>query len=92
MSSEVHLRAREAADTDLRVEVVGQTVQELALDGVLLREKSQVVAQLVVGGDDGALSVLVKLRTTRASENLHHVEDAQIHQRAAFGVVNLSSL
>jgi len=79
-------------DTHLGVEVVGQAVQELTLDGVLLGEQRQVVAQLVVGGDDGALAVLVELGATGAPENLHDVQDAQIHQGAALGVVDLSAL
>lgn len=79
-------------ETDLSVEVVGQAVQELALDGVLLGEQGQVVAQFVMGGDDGALAVLVKLGTTCAPENLHDVQDAQIHQGTTLGVVDLSTL
>lgn len=79
-------------ETDLSVEVVGQAVQELALDGVLLGEQGQVVAQFVMGGDDGALAILVKLGTTCAPENLHDVQDAQIHQGTTLGVVDLSTL
>lgn len=79
-------------ETDLSVEVVSQAVQKLALDGVLLGEQSQVVTQFVVGGDDGALAVLVELRTTRTSKNLHDVKDAQIHQSTSLCIVDLSSL
>lgn len=50
------------------------------------------MAQFVVGGDDGALAILVKLGTTCTAEDLHDVQDAQIHQGAALGVVNLSAL
>lgn len=79
-------------ETDLGVEVVGQAVQELALDGVLLGEQGQVVAQLVVGGDDGALPVLVELGATGAPKDLHDVQDAQVHQGPALGIVDLSAL
>lgn len=79
-------------ETDLSVQVVGQAVQELTLNGVLLGEQGQVVAQFVMGGDDGALTVLVKLGTTRAPKNLHDVQDAQIHQCTALGIVDLSAL
>lgn len=79
-------------DTDLSIEVVGQAVLELTLDGVLLSEQGQVMAQFLMGGDDGALSVLIKLGTTRASENLHDVQNAQIHQCTALCIIDLSTL
>lgn len=50
------------------------------------------MAQLVVGGDDGSLTILIKLRTTCSSKNLHDVQDAQIHHGAALGIVNLGTL
>lgn len=80
------------SDSDLGVEVVGQAAQELALDGVLLREQREVVAQLVVAGDDGALAVLVELWAAGAAKDLHHIQDAQVHQGAALGVIDLSAL
>lgn len=79
-------------DTDLSIEVVGQAAQELALNRVLLGEQGQVVAQFVMGGDDGPLATLVKLRTARTAKNLHDIQDAQIHQGAALGIVDLSAL
>lgn len=79
-------------ETDLSVEVVSQAAKELALDWVLLGEQGQVVAQFVMGGDDGALAMLVKLGTTRTPENLHDVQDAQIHQGSALGIIDLSTL
>ena len=78
--------------TDLCIEVVGQVVEELALDGVLLGEQGEVVAQLVVGGDDGSLAVLVELRPAGTAEDLHDVQDAQVHQGAPLGVVDLGAL
>lgn len=72
-------KTKNKLDTDLGVEVVCQAAQELALDGVLLGEQGQVVAQFVMGGDDGALAVLVKLRAACTSKNLHDVQDAQVH-------------
>ena len=50
------------------------------------------MTQLIMGSDDGALAVLVKLRTTGTAENLHDIQDTQIHQGTALGVVDLSSL
>lgn len=79
-------------ETNLSIEVVGQAVQELTLDGVLLGEQGQVVAQFVMGGDDGAFTILVKLGTTCTPENLHDIQDAQIHQGTALGIVDLSTL
>ena len=76
----------------LCIEVVCQAVEELALDGVLLREQREVMAQLVVRGDDGALAVLVELGPPGTPEDLHHVQDPQVHQGAPLGVVNLSAL
>lgn len=79
-------------ETDLSVEVVGQAVQELTLNGVLLGEQGQVMTQLVVGGNDGALAVLVELGATCTPENLHDVQDAQINHGAALGIVDLCAL
>jgi hypothetical protein len=50
------------------------------------------VGELVVGGDDDAVAGGVKLGATGAAKDLHHVEDAQVDERAVFGVVYLSSL
>ncbi len=63
-------------ETNLSVQVVSKAVQELTLNGVLLGEKCQVVAEFVMGGDDGAFTVLVKLGTTCPPENLHDIQDA----------------
>lgn len=79
-------------ETDLRVEVVGQAVLELTLDGVLLSEQGQVMAQFFMGGDDGALSIFIKLGTTCTSENLHDIQNAQIHQGTALCIIDLSPL
>ena len=78
--------------TCLCIEVVGQALEELALDGVLLGEQGEVVAQLLVCGDDGSLAVLVELWTPGPPEDLHHVQDAQVHQGASLGIVDLSAL
>lgn len=50
------------------------------------------MAQLVMAGDDGALAILVKLRTACTAKDLHDVQDAQVHQGAALGVVDLRPL
>lgn len=78
--------------THLSVEVVWQAAEELALDGVLLCEQGQVVAEFVVGGDDGAFAVLVKLGAASAAEDLHDIQDAEIHQGASLGIIDLSAL
>lgn len=62
-------------ETDLSVEVVSETSQELTLDRVLLGEQGQVVAQFVMGGDYGAFTILVKLGTTCTPKNLHDIQD-----------------
>lgn len=76
----------------LSIEVVSEALQELTLDGVLLGQERQVMAQLVMSRDDGSLTVLIELRPPSPTENLHDVQDAQIHQRAALGIVNISAL
>lgn len=63
----------------LSVEVVGETLLELALDGVLLSQECQVIAQLIMGCDDGSFTVFIKLWPPSSTEDLHHVQDAQIH-------------
>lgn len=78
--------------TDLSIEVICQAAQELTLYGVLLGEQGQVMTQLVVGGDDGALAVLVELGTTCASKDLHDVQDAQIHQGTTLSIIDLCAL
>lgn len=50
------------------------------------------MTQFIMGGNDGALTVLVKLGTTCTPENLHNIQDAQIHQGTALGIVDLSTL
>ena len=54
--------------------MVGEHLDELRLDGKLVREQLQVVGQPLVLGDDDALAVHVELRPARTSEDLHHVE------------------
>ncbi len=76
----------------LCVEVVGETLQELALDGVLLSQERQVMAQLFMGRDDGSFTVLIKLWPSSATEDLHDVQDAQIHQCTTLGIVDISAL
>lgn len=84
--------SKQGCETHLSIEVVGQAAEELALDGVLLCQQGQVVAELVVGGDDGAFAVLVELGAAGTAKDLHDVQDAEIHQGASLGVVDLSSL
>ena len=63
-------------NSHLCIEVVSQTLNELTLNGILSGHQTQVVRQLIVGGDDEPLSVVVVLRTTRTPKDLHHVQDA----------------
>lgn len=76
----------------LSIEVISQAGMELTLYGVLLREQGEVVAQLVMWRDDGALSVFIKLRTASTAKNLHHIQDAQVHQCAPLRIIDLSTL
>jgi len=68
------------AEDDLGVEVVGQLLDELGLDGKLVRQQVQVLVQLVVLADQNGVAALVgaaaELRPTGATENLHDVEHA----------------
>jgi hypothetical protein len=50
---------------------------------------TQVVGQLVVGGDDDAAAAGVELGPPRAAEDLLDVQNAQVGKRAALGVVDL---
>lgn len=76
----------------LSVEVVSETLLELALDGVLLSQERQVMAQLVMARDDGSFTVLIKLWPSSATKDLHHVQDAQVHQRTTLGIIDISAL
>lgn len=50
------------------------------------------MAEFVVGGDDGAFAVLVKLGAAGAAEDLHDIQDAEIHQGSPLSVIDLSTL
>ena len=76
----------------LSVKIIGQQVGEAALDGVLVGQQRQVVGQLVLGRDDGAVAGLVELRSAGAPENLHHVQNAQVDERAVLGIVDIRAL
>lgn len=62
----------------LSIEVVSEALLELTLYGILLGQERQVMAQLVMGRDDGSLAVLIELRPPSPTEDLHDVQDAQI--------------
>lgn len=76
----------------LCIEVVSETAQELALNWVLLSEQGQVVAQFVMGGDNGALAIFVKLGAAGTPKNLHNIQDSQIYQGATLRIIDLSTL
>lgn len=59
---------------------------------MLTGEQWQVVGQLLMGCDDGAMSKLVILGPTRAAKDLHNIQDAQVHKWTLFGIVDLCSL
>ena len=50
------------------------------------------MGQLVVGSDDGTMTILVKLRTTSATKYLHYIQDTQIHKRTLLGIINIGAL
>ncbi len=78
--------------THLSVQVVGEVLDELTLDRILSGEQRQVVSQLVVQCDDGAVPERVVLRTPRAPKNLHHVQNAQVHHCSFLRIINVCSL
>lgn len=75
------------AQHQLGVQVVDQLPGEGALDRGLVLHQRQVAAQLVVGRDDERLPPRVELRPARAAEDLHHVEDADLHEGPLLRVV-----
>mmetsp|Transcript_81372 Transcript_81372/g.244012 ORF Transcript_81372/g.244012 Transcript_81372/m.244012 type:complete len:945 (-) Transcript_81372:82-2916(-) len=83
---------RDRPERDLGVEVVAKHRHKLRLDRQLLREHRQVVRQLRMRREDDALARRVKLRPPRAPKDLHHVEHAQVDERALLGVVQLRAL
>ena len=58
----------------------------------LVGEEGEVVGELVVRRDDGAVAGLVELRSAGATEDLEDVEDADVNEGAALGVVDLGAL
>ena len=58
----------------------------------LVGEEREVVCELVVRGDDGAVARLVELRAAGAPEDLEDVEDADVDEGAALRVVDLGPL
>ena len=57
----------------LSIEVIIETGHQLTLYGLLASEEGEIVSKLVVGGDDGALSVLVELRPSSSPKDLQHI-------------------
>ena len=86
------VRRRHRGPAHLCVEIVDETVLELRLDGVLLCEEGEVVGQLVVSRQDGAVTERVVLRPTRSTKDLHDVKDAEVDKRTLLGVVDLRAL
>ena len=58
----------------------------------LVGEEGEVVRELVVRGDDGAVARPVELGAAGAAEDLEDVEDADVDEGAALGVVDLGAL
>ena len=74
------------------IEVICETGQELALDGVLSGHERQIVRETVVGGDYNPLPLVVVLGSSGTTKDLEHVKNSQIDKRAFLSVINLSSL
>lgn len=83
---------KEHLKTNLSIEVVSQAVKKLTFNGILLSKQGQVMAELFMGGNDGAFAILVKLWPSCTTKDLHHVQDAEIHQGTTLGIVNLCPL
>lgn len=77
---------------NLRVEVVGEARDKLALNRRLSRHNGQIVSELVVRGDERGLAERVVLRSTRAPEDLLDVEHAEVDKVTLVGVVELCAL
>lgn len=86
------LDARDRARHHLGIEVIGQLLDEGALDGHLVGEQGEVAGQGLLRGDEDGLAARAVLRPARAPEDLHHVEHAQIGEPALVRVVHLSAL
>ncbi len=82
----------EATSTHLSIKVVGEALHKLALNGLLAGQQGQVVGQLVMCGDDGALPIRVKLGPAGTAKDLQHIQDAQVHEGTLLGIVDLCSL
>ncbi len=50
------------------------------------------MGELVVAGDDGAVTRGVELGPAGSPEDLQHVKDADVHEAAVLGVVDLGAL
>ena len=74
------------------IEVICETGQELALNGVLSGHEGQIVCKTVVGGDYNPLPLVVVLGPSSTTKDLQHVKNSQINKRAFLSVINLSSL
>jgi len=80
------------AEHHLRVQVVDELGDELALDGQLLVEHGQVVLELGVAGDEDAHARLVVLRAAGAAQHLEDVEGAELDPAALVRRVHLGAL
>ena len=64
------MKKKKNTERDFGVEVVGNEGDEVWLDGKLVGEKREVVRQLVVAGDDRAVTRSVELWTTSSTKDL----------------------
>mmetsp|Transcript_4373 Transcript_4373/g.8482 ORF Transcript_4373/g.8482 Transcript_4373/m.8482 type:complete len:342 (+) Transcript_4373:3671-4696(+) len=77
---------------DLGVEVVGQGLDQLALDGKLEVHEAQIILQLGVGRDDDTLPLGVVLGAASPSEHLHNIQGAKLLPASLLRIIDLSPL
>jgi hypothetical protein len=77
---------------DFGIEIVCQAIDELRLNGRLSHECADVVIQLFVCRNDKSMTTCIILRPTGATEDLLHVQNAQIDKLPVFGIVDVRTL
>jgi len=76
---------------NFRIKVIRHGFFKAALDGILAGEQGEIVGQLVVRSDDGAVTRFVELGSSGTAENLEHVQDTDVDEGTVFGIIDFRS-
>lgn len=76
----------------LSIKVVDKTRYEVALNVVLISEYGKVVGELIMSGDDRAMSWGVELRSSSSAKDLQYIQYFKVHKRTTLWVIHFCTL